>query len=224
MTALAKPEKLDLAKLRPEAFKAGTDPALVTIEPAYYLVLNGQGDPNEPGGCFQKAIAALYSVAYPLKMLYKARGMDYKMPALEALWWSYGTFGDESRDLTNLGPDWRWKAMLMVPDYIQPEDVEAVRAAQLHKKGLESIAKIELELVEEGLCVQVMHIGPYADEPKTIRAMRRLMEDAGLRACGLHHEVYFGDPRRTAPEKLKTLLRQPVSRIEEDCQGEVTEF
>lgn len=216
MTTTTHDEKLDLAKLRPDAFKAGSEPALVTLEPAYYLVLNGQGHPNEPGGCFQKAIAALYSVAYPLKMLYKSRGLDYKMPPMEALWWAYGTFGDEPRDLGNLGPDWRWKAMLMVPDYVQPEDVEAVKAEQLHRKSVPCIAEIELELVDEGLCVQVMHLGPYAEEPQSIRAMRRLMETAGLRVCGLHHEVYFNNPASTAPAKLRTLLRQPVSRMEDD--------
>lgn len=217
-------EKLDLARLRPEAFRAGNEPVLVTLEPAYYLVLDGEGDPNDPEGCFQEAIAALYSVAYPLKMRYRALGMDYKVPALEALWWAYGTFGHQQRDITDLGPDWRWKAMLMVPDYVQPEDVEAVKAAQLRKKGIDAIGRVELELVDEGLCVQVMHIGPYAEETRTIKAMRELMEEAGLRACGLHHEIYFSDPHRTAPEKLRTLLRQPVSRIEDDCRSDATEL
>jgi hypothetical protein len=207
--------KLDLAKLRPEAFKAGAEPTLVTLEPAYYLVLDGEGDPNEPDGCFQKAIGALYSVAYPLKMRYKALGMDYKVPALEALWWAYGTFGDQQRDIENLGPDWRWRAMLMVPDYVKAEDVEAVKAEQLRKKGLEVIGQVKLEMVDEGLCVQVMHVGPYAEEQRAITAMRRVMDAHGLRACGLHHEIYFSDPHRTAPEKIRTLLRQPVARIED---------
>jgi hypothetical protein len=223
-TTIAAQEKLDLAKLRPEAFRAGTEPVLVTMEPAYYLVLRGRGDPNDPQGCFQKAIAALYSVAFPLKMRYKAMALDYKMPPLEALWWEYGTFGDQRRDIASLGPDWCWKAMLMVPDYVQPEVFEAVKAEQLRKKGLEAIGKVEFELVEEGLCVQAMHDGPYAEEPRTIKAMRRLMEKAGLRACGQHHEVYFSDPHRTAPQKLRTLLRQPVRRIEDDCTGGVDEF
>ena len=150
MTATARQDKLDLAKLRPDAFKAGTEPEIVTLEPALYLTLNGCGNPNEPAGDFQDAIGALYSVAYPLKMRYKAEGMDYKMPALEALWWAYQSFGDEPRDITNVGPDWRWRLMIMVPDYVTREDVEAVKAQQLAKKGLAAIEQVELELVDEG--------------------------------------------------------------------------
>lgn len=213
-------EKLDLAKLRPEAFKAGLAPALVTLEPAYYLTLNGSGNPNEPAGDFQEAIGALYSVAYPLKMHYKAQGMDFKMPPLEALWWAYQSSGYQERDISHIDETWRWRLMIMVPDYVRPEDVGAVKEQQVAKKGIAAIKRVELELVDEGLCVQVMHIGPYADETRSIKAMRTLMEEAGLRACGLHHEIYFSDPNRTAPENLKTLLRQPLRRIEEECTAE----
>jgi hypothetical protein len=223
MTTTAREDKLDLAKLRPDAFKAGTEPEIVTLEPARYLTLNGCGNPNEAAGDFQDAIGALYSVAYPLKMRYKAEGMDYKMPALEALWWAYQSFGDEPRDITNVGPDWRWRLMIMVPDYVTNDDVEAVKAQQLAKKGLAAIEHVELELVDEGLVVQVMYFGPYSGETKAIKAMRHLMREAGLRACGLHHEIYFNDPSRTAPEKLRTLLRQPVRRVEEECPEGIEE-
>src|SRR6185436_7745988 len=107
MTTATRQTKLDLTKLRPDAFKAGLAPVLVTLEPAYYLTLNGCGNPNEPSGDFQEAIGALYSVAYPLKMHYKAQGMDYKMPPLEALWWAYQTFGDQERDITHVDETWR---------------------------------------------------------------------------------------------------------------------
>ena len=211
--------KLDLTKLRPDAFRAGREPVIVTLEPAFYLALNGCGNPNEPAGDFQESIQALYSVAYPLKMRYKALGMDYKMPPLEALWWAYGNFGDKPRDLSHPGDDWRWRLLLMVPDYVKRVDLEAVKAEQLEKKNLPAIERVELDLVDEGLCVQVMHIGPYAEETRAIKAMGATMREAGLRACGLHHEVYFNDPGRTAPEKLRTLLRQPVRREEEGCEA-----
>jgi hypothetical protein len=220
MTTTTRTEKLDLTRLRPDAFKAGLEAAIVTLEPAYYLVLNGCGNPNQPAGDFQEAIRALYSVAYPLKMRYKALGMDYKMPPLEALWWAYGNFGDKPRDITHITDDWRWRLMIMVPDYVTRMDVETSKAKQLEKKGLTAIEQIDLELVDEGLCVQVLHVGPYAEEPGAIKAMRVTMRDAGLRACGLHHEIYFNDPVRTAPEKLRTLLRQPVRREEDGCEAE----
>jgi hypothetical protein len=219
MTTATHTEKLDLTKLRPDAFKAGTEPCVVTLEPAYYLTLNGCGNPNEPSSDFQEAIGALYSVAYPLRMRYKAVGMDYKMPPLEALWWEYKQFGDLPRDIAHLTDTWRWRLMIMVPDYVKRIDVEAVKAEQFDKKGLPVTERIELELVDEGLCVQVTHVGPYAEEPKAIKAMRATMRDAGLRACGLHHEIYFNDPAKTAPQKLRTLLRQPVRREEEGCEA-----
>lgn len=219
MTTRLHTEKLDLTKLRPEAFQAGCEPTIVTLEPAFYLALNGCGDPNEPLGDFQGSIQTLYSVAYPLKMRFKALGMDYKMPPLEALWWAYGHFGDKPRDLSGSAHDWRWRLMIMVPDYVKRVDVETVKAEQLDKTDLPAIERVELQLVDEGLCVQVMHIGPYAEETMAIRAMRATMRDARLRACGLHHEIYFNDPSRTEPDNLRTLLRQPVRREEEGCEA-----
>jgi hypothetical protein len=219
MTTTVSNEKLDLVKLRPESFKAGRGPSLVTLEPAYYLTLNGGGNPNEPNSDFAQAIGAMYSVVYPLKMRYKARGMDFKVAPLEGLWWAYQRWGNQQRDITQPSDDWRWRLMIMVPDYVEREEVEVVKAEALTKKGIAAVAAVELEMVDEGLCVQVMHVGPYAAETETVQAMRRFMDEAGLRACGLHHEVYLSDPNRTAPEKMRTLLRQPVRRVEEDCAG-----
>ena len=224
MATTTKEEKLDLAKLRPDSFKAGRAPALVTLEPAYYLTLNGIGNPNGPATDFTVAIGALYSVAFPLKMLYKARGMDYKMPPMEALWWAHGNFGTEPRDITNPSENWRWRLLIMVPDYVDQADLEQVKQAQFAKKGIEAIQRVELELVEEGLCVQVMYFGPYAEETQSINEMRRFMNEAGLKACGAHHEIYFNDPSRTAPEKLRTLIRQPVRLLESDCEGPVGDW
>lgn len=170
---------------------------------------------SEPGrsAAFAEATQAMYSIAYTLKFMFKKRktnAIDYPVMALEGLWWvENGIFDITTKD------NWFYTLMIMQPDVITPEIFEQAREQVRKKKGESAVlSKTRLTSFEEGLCVQVMHIGPYATEPATIEWMREFMQQNGYRDCvglgGKHHEIYFGDPRKADPAKLKTVLRHPV--------------
>ena len=197
--------KLDLAKLRPEHFKAKRKPEVVKLALAQYIALEGEGAP----GCkaFQDAVGALYGVAYTLKFAMKPKGRDFRVSALEGLWWA-GSSGVEF--ISTARDKWRWKLLIMVPDFVKRADLGRAKKVLVEKKGRGLFERVELEKLREGRCVQMLHVGPYSDEPASIRAMHELMAEEGLRPSGRHHEIYMSDPRRTAPAKLRTILRQPV--------------
>lgn len=184
--------------------KAG-DFTQVTVPPLPFLMVDGQGAPESD--TYANAVQWLYSVAYPMKFMAKAQtGKDFAVSPLEALWWAddYAAFTRGERG------DWRWRAMLALPDWIDREMYDAAVAKAQKKLGIPPDT-LRMETFEEGLCVQIMHLGPYSAEAPTIK---RLHEDYlpanGLKENGEHHEIYLNDPRRVAPEKLKTILRQPV--------------
>ncbi len=164
---------------------------------------------NSPG--FEEAMQAIYSAAYTLKFMSKLRKenpIDYTVMAVEGLWWvEDGLFELSHKD------NWVYTLMMMHPDHITPAML-AEALEQIRKKRGDSpaLSRLRLEEFEEGLCVQAMHIGPYADEPATKEKMDLFARENGYRMHGKHHEIYMGDPRRTAPEKLKTVLRQPVTK------------
>jgi len=197
--------KLDLAKLRPEQFKAKATPEVVKLSPAQYIVMEGRGAPE--GDAFGDAVGALYSVAYTIKFAMKPDSRDFKVPALEGLWWA----GSSGVDFASTARDkWRWKLLIMMPDFVKKADLGRAKKELVRKKGRGLFERVELEKLREGRCVQMLHIGPYSDEPESIRAMHELMTAKGLKPRGRHHEIYMSDPRRTAPGKLRTILRQPV--------------
>ena len=184
---------------------------IMTVPPMRYLAIDGHGDPNT-AQAYADALACLYPVAYALKFLSKRElDRDYVVMPLEALWWSddmatFTTARDKSR--------WRWTAMILVPDWIDDARVEAAVQAVRMKGGAPAIEELRVEALDEGLCVQTLHVGPYDAEGPVLEAMHDDFIPAnGLRMTGRHHEIYLGDPRRTAPEKLRTILRQPVERI-----------
>lgn len=192
-------------------------PGLVTVPPMNFVAVRGEGDPNEEDGAYQRALNQLYGVAYTLKMSPRAGRaiegfFDYVVPPLEGLWRQKGTQG---MDYARKG-DLVWIAMIRLPDFITREDFDwAVGEAARKKKADFSAA--EFFRYDEGLCVQCLHVGPYDDEAATVARMERFMEEQGLvpdfNAGRHHHEIYLGDPRRTAPEKLKTVIRHPVKRV-----------
>jgi hypothetical protein len=200
MAKTAAAEKVDLYKLHKSEYVTPKEPVLIDAGPAKYLAADGVGAPG--GQKFQEAIGALYSMAYTMKMTKKFAGQDYKVCHLEGLWWGFEQM--EAQDT------WRWKLLMRVPDFIKAVDLkEAV--ATLKKKGKpESPVEVRLETLKEGRCVQVLHTGPYADEPATIARMEAHAKDKGFSFAGPHHEIYLSDPRRVAPEKLRTILRMPV--------------
>ena len=171
----------------------------------------GQAPGTSPG--FQEATQALYGLSYTLKFMLKKRktnAIDYPVMALEGLWWVEDGFFD-----ITVKDNWFYTLMIMQPNVITKELFEEAREGVRKKKGdSEMLSKARLAHFEEGLCVQVMHIGPYATEPATIERMKEFMNENGLRdnvgPNGKHHEIYLSDPRKAAPDKMKTVLRHPV--------------
>ncbi|HWI30690.1 MAG TPA: GyrI-like domain-containing protein [Microbacterium sp.] len=179
--------------------------ALVDVPPLRYLMIDGHGDPNTQA--YADAIATLYPVAYKLKFMSKNElDRDYVVMPLEALWWaddmaSFTSDRDKSR--------WDWTAMILVPDWITGDQFTRARAAASDAPGIE---KLRLETLEEGRCVQTLHLGPFDDEGPVLDAMHHVViPERGLRMTGKHHEIYLSDIRRTDPAKLRTILRQPVA-------------
>ena len=197
--------KLDLYKEHKAEYVTPKKPGLVKVRPAKRLTITGKGKPG--GELFQKHIGALYGVAFTIKMTRKFAGQDYKVCHLEGLWW-----GDkEGLDFSAVPIDqWNWKLIIRVPDFIQKKDLDAaVKALKEKGKGPE-VADVVLEKINEGLCVQVLHVGPYEKEGETIAQMLSLAQEKGLVCHGPHHEIYLSDPRRVPPERLRTILRLPV--------------
>jgi hypothetical protein len=199
--------KMDLKKeLKPFYTASAEEAALVTTWPLNYLMFNGYGDPNVNPE-FQAGVEALYTASYTLKfMLKKEQELDWVVPPLEGLWWMLMADLDlERRD------DWRWTVMIPQPTEVTPELLEEAVAAARRKKDLPALEKLRLETYNEGPAAQILHVGPYSEEGPSIDRLHSFIKEKGLHICGKHHEIYLSDPRRTAPEKMKTILRQPVS-------------
>ncbi len=199
---------VDLKKTHRSAYTAPAQaPSLVSVPDLDYLMIDGQGDPGGPR--FAAAMGTLFPVAYGLKFLLKKRGHDYTVMPLEGLWW----MGDNTSFDYLDREAWCWTAMIAVPDEVTPEDLATV-LAELERKGKELPAReaLRLERLHEGQAAQIMHIGPYATEVPTVERLHAFIAAEGMRMAGKHHEIYLGDARRSAPEKLKTIIRYPVSR------------
>jgi len=177
----------------------------VEIPDMAYLMVDGQGNPNT-ALAYQQAIEALYSVAYTIKFaLKKESGKNYAVMPLEGLWWipNMAEFSIENKDA------WYWTMMIMQPPEVTAEIFERACADAAKKKDLPALPNMRLETYREGLSAQIMHLGPYADEAPTIANIHQFITEQGGEPAGKHHEIYLGDPRRTAPEKLRTVIRQP---------------
>lgn len=202
-------EKIDLTKILSPLYQPPTKaPVLVEVPSLSYLMINGHGNPNNSPQ-YQSAIEALFSFSYTLKFAVKKNsGMDYRVMPPEGLWWvkNMADFSLEHKE------DWDWTMMILQPEFITADLVEETRRELAKKKELPLLPQVRLEVYHEGPCVQLMHIGPYADEAPNINRMYRFMAEEGLVHNGKHHEIYLSDVRRTAPEKLKTILRQPVRK------------
>ena len=202
---MSKTPKLDLYKLHKDEYVAPKKPLFIQITPAQYLAICGQGKPG--GKRFSDCIAALYGVAYTLKMTRKfARRQDYAVGKLEAQW-----FFD--RDPATIHQDeWRWKVMIRTPDFISAGDLKSAVAVLREKGKPREVEEVKLEKISEGRCVQMLHVGPYDRVSVTIAQMVAFTEQQGCRLAGPHHEIYLSDPRRVSPERLKTILREPVRK------------
>ena len=206
----------DFKKEFKEFYMPKNKPQIVTVPKANYIAVRGAGDPNEEDGAYKKASGVLYAVAYTLKMSYKTdykiKGFyEYVVPPLEGLWWQEGIAGV---DYTNKAT-FQWISMIRLPEFITKEDFTwAVQTAEA-KKGMDC-SSVEFITLEEGLCVQIMHMGAFDDEPETVKKMDEFIEEQGYENdftdTRLHHEIYLSDARRVAPEKWKTVIRHPIRK------------
>jgi hypothetical protein len=208
--------KLDLRKELKYLYNPSAKEVEVVGVPAMnFVMIDGAIEPDKAPGTsplFQENMQALYGAAYTLKFMAKLRKddpVDYPVMALEGLWW----VEDGHFDIEKPG-NWKYTMMIMQPTIITPEMFAEALAQLRKKKGDQpSFACLRLETFEEGLCMQTMHIGPYAEEPATIARMDTFARENGYTLRGKHHEIYMGDPRRAAPDKLKTILRHPIQKV-----------
>ncbi|MCC6382968.1 MAG: GyrI-like domain-containing protein, partial [Dehalococcoidia bacterium] len=188
----------------PAYYRATARPRLAAFGPVHYLAVEGEGEPG--GDRFQEAVRALYSVAYTLKFTGKASGRDFKVGALEGLWWA----ADEAPLRAGQAPPggWRWQLLIPGPPATTNAHVQAAKTTALAKGS--AAAAVVLTTFDEGEVLQALHTGPYAAEEATFAAMLAFALGQGRRPCGRHHEIYLSDPRRVPPERMRTILRQPV--------------
>ena len=204
--------EVDLKRVRPDLYApSATEPALVEVPAMPFLMVDGTGDPNS-APAYQHALEALYGVAYTLKFTLKRQmAMDYTVMPLEGLWW---TPDMREFDATRKG-DWWWTAMIAQPGEVTPALVAAARDEVQRKKPNPALAQLQLETLDEGLAAQILHLGPYATEGPTLARLHAFIREQGYVFDGArqkHHEIYLSDPRRAAPARIRTIVRQPVTR------------
>ena len=204
----------DYKKEYKELYQPKSQPGLVTVPPMRFVAVRGQGDPNREDGPYKEAMGLLYGVVFTIKMSklgsHRIEGyFDYVAPPLEGLWWQEGRAGiDYARK-----EDFQWISMIRLPDFVTRAEFDwAVEEAQAKKGG--DFSRAEIFAYDEGLCVQCMHLGPYDNEPATLEKMGAFVQGQGyaLDQGGgrYHHEIYLSDPRKCRPERLRTVIRQPV--------------
>ncbi len=204
----------DFKKEYREFYMPKEKPEIVTVPPANYIAVRGKGDPNQEGGEYKRAISLLYGIAYTIKMSKKGDHriegyFDFVVPPLEGFWWQDGVEGVDYSDKSTFN----WISVIRLPDFVTKQDIDwAVEEAARKKK--DDFSSVEFFTCEEGLCVQCIHTGPYDDEPATVERMHEYMRQQGyeldINDKRLHHEIYLSDVRKTAPDKLKTVIRHPV--------------
>ena len=205
-----KSNKIDLKKELAELYSAKKDTVkFIEVPELQYLMCDGYGDPNN-SQLFADAVEALFSLSYTIKFMFKKRtpSIDYAVMPLEGLWWS--------DDIANFSMDdrsaWRWTLMLLQPDFVSAADIATASDQLQKKKNPKMLSAIRFEKMIEGTCAQTMHLGPFNTEPETIKMLHNTIAANGYKLTGKHREIYLSDMRKTAPEKLKTILRQPVEK------------
>lgn len=200
---------IDLSRELGRAYRPGRTPEEITLPPMTALMCDGAGNPNGSPE-YSAAISALYSLAYSARFARKAEGLSvFKVMPLETLW-NVPADGAASTD----AQPWTWTALIVVPEVVDEALVDRVREKAAARAGEEAVRRVRLGRLDEGRCLQVMHVGPWSQEAPTIEALHAAIAERGLRPRLAHHEIYLSDPRRTAPEKLRTIIRQPVEPVE----------
>ena len=207
----------DFKKEYKEFYMPKNKPEIVTVPKANYIAVRGKGNPNEIDGAYQQAISILYAVAYTLKMSYKTEHkiegfFEYVVPPLEGFWWQDNVDGIDYADKAVFN----WISVIRLPEFITKKDFEWAVETASEKKKLDC-SSAEFLTVDEGLCVQIMHIGAFDDEPQTVALMDEYIAQNGyendITESRLHHEIYLSDARKVAPEKWKTVIRHPIKRL-----------
>ena len=206
----------DFKKEYKEFYMAKNKPQIVDVPRTNYIAVRGKGNPNEENGEYQKAISVLYAVAYTLKMSYKTDYridgfFEYVVPPLEGFWWQDNIDGVDYSDKSSFN----WISVIRLPDFVTEKDFKWAAETAERKKKLDC-SSAEFLTVDEGLCVQIMHIGAFDDEPKTVAVMDKFLEDNGyendMNDKRFHHEIYMSDARKVSPEKWKTIIRHPIRK------------
>jgi hypothetical protein len=205
-------EKIDLTKLYKSYYTAKSTPELVEIEAATFLSITGKGNPSSQE--FANSIQALYATAYAIKFSYKTQNQDFVVAKLEGLWWydeaKYGTPSIEEAPQKIPRSEWEYRLLIRMPDFVTADAVQNAKQQVIAKKNISLAANVELYPMHEGKTLQILHIGPFETEPESLLKMLTFIEANKLAKNGLHHEIYLSDFRKTPPEKLKTILREPV--------------
>ena len=206
----------DFKKEYKEFYMPKNKPEIVTVPKANYIAVRGKGNPNENDGAYQKTISILYAVAYTLKMSYKTEHkiegfFEYVVPPLEGFWWQDNVDGIDYADKAAFN----WISVIRLPEFITQKDFEWAVETASEKKKLDC-SSAEFLTIDEGVCVQIMHIGAFDDEPQTVALMDEYIAQNGyendITESRLHHEIYLSDARKVAPEKWKTVIRHPIKR------------
>ncbi len=206
----------DFKKEYKEFYMPKNKPEIVNVPTANYIAVRGKGNPNTPDGEYQQAISVLYAVAYTLKMSYKTdykiKGFfEYVVPPLEGFWWQDNVEGVDYGNKDSF----HWISVIRLPDFITKKDFEWAIETATRKKKLDC-NKAEFLTIDEGLCVQIMHKGPFDNEPESVAIMDTFLEENGyvndINEKRLHHEIYMSDARKVAPEKWKTVIRHPIRK------------
>lgn len=209
--------KTNLVKQYKTYYTAKKTPALVNLQAASFLAIEGKGDPNAAE--FARKVQCLYVSVYAVKFLHKARGLDFVVPKLEAQWW----FEQKDHKLSSLAEapqkiprsQWQYRLLIRIPATVTSREVDQALARVRARKQLADLKAVKLIEINEGTCVQALHVGPFDTEPQTLDRVQGFMQENRLVQNGLHHEVYLSDFRKTEPGKLRTILREPV-RTNED--------
>lgn len=201
-------EKIDFKKKFKDFYNpSAKEVSIIEIPPMNYLMIGGAGNPNIAPE-FQEATEALYGISYALKFMLKkdVQAIDYVVPPLEGLWWTtdMNNFSIERKD------DWQWTLMIMQPEFLTKEMVNQACEQVRKKKNPPALSKVRFESLYEGLSAQIMHIGPYSAEAPTVDKLHSFIKDKGYEIRDKHHEIYLSDPRKAAPDKMKTVIRQPI--------------
>lgn len=198
--------KIDYKKEYGTLYRAKAEPDLLEVPPLAYLMIDGEGDPNT-AQAYADAVSTLFTLSYTLKFYLKKMpgGPDYGVMPLEGLWWAepMETFSVERKD------DWKWTSLILQPEPVTREHVESAMK-QAAAKEPPSLHLVRYEQLHEGKSAQILHVGPYSEEAPAIQRLHAFIREQGLELAGKHHEIYLNDPRRTAPERLRTIIRQPV--------------